>query len=530
MKKKILLIVLCMVLVGAVVAGIVYIPSFFKEETAKGDDKVDKVITNSVLTDGVQRFLCWDEEIISENNGISIVQHNPQKQNIALECDDEWEGVHNGYTQVIKVDDGYRMYYRAWGQNGFVHKDPNKSDNSVICVATSKDGKTFTKPNVGKIEYNGSTDNNIVYRSSSKNVDTFTVFYDPNPNCDPKEKYKALARDQGTNILDYYISEDGYEFNYMERIILNGTFDSFNAVLWDDDKQQYIMYYRGYHRKDGSNVDSMSSLDETNDIRDIRMAVSKDFRTWEFVDYLTVKDQPSNVQLYTNQIVNYYREKGTFVGFPMRYTDRVNEKENYDNMAYAKEREGIIAQYGRGGTAVTDTGIMTSHDGINFKLSNTSFIKPGFESGNDWWYGGNFSGYGLIETTSDTENAPNEISFYMGENYRIENVDFRRYTIRLDGFFSWYGDGKGAEVETRPFVLQKGNMSLNFATSASGSIEIEILDKNGKVIEGYKSGVIFGNSVNRSVKFQKDLKDLVGKEIKIKFKMNDCNLYSFAFE
>ena len=59
------------------------------------------------------RVLCWDETLIDQQYGVRVEQHKPVKKNIALRCDDEWEGVHNGYAAVMKTDDGYRLYYCA---------------------------------------------------------------------------------------------------------------------------------------------------------------------------------------------------------------------------------------------------------------------------------------------------------------------------------------------------------------------------------------------------------------------------------
>ncbi len=479
----------------------------------------------------MQRFLCWDNSDIENCNNITVFQHALQRKNIALACNDEWDGVHNAYARIIKVDDGYRMYYRAWGQNGFVYEDNSIADRSFICVAESKDGKEFTKINVYKYEFNGSKDNNIVfYRDNGRNIDTFTIYYDENPDCNPQEKYKALVRDQATDVLDYYISADGFDFKYVERIDVNGTFDSFNVVFWSEEEKQYRLYFRGFHHPDGSLANGIADVDETNDIRDIRLAVSKDFRKWEFVDFLHIDGIPNNVQLYTNQVVDYYRNSGTYLGFPMRYCDRAPEKANFKKMAYSKEREGIIERYGRGGTAISDVGIMLSRDGVNFNLSKTAFVKSDYDSGIDWWYGGNFPCYGLIETEPDMDGAPNEISLYIGKGYRVKKVDFCRYTIRLDGFFSWFSGNDSGTVITKPFVLENSKLNINFATSASGGLKIEILDKNNNAIEGYDSGILFGNAVNREIDFQKSLSDLVGKEIKLKFTLEDCHLYSFTFE
>ena len=118
------------------------------------------------------RFLCWDEKIIDGNATVQIVSHKPQKKNIALLCDDEWEGECNGYGTVVKAPRGYLMYYRA-----AVHKyDADGSGTRakhtcVICVAESHDGIHFTKPDLGLYEYNGSKHNNIVF-----SIDTYNFF------------------------------------------------------------------------------------------------------------------------------------------------------------------------------------------------------------------------------------------------------------------------------------------------------------------------------------------------------------------
>ena len=49
-------------------------------------------------------------------------------------------------------------------------------------------------------------------------------------------------------------------------------------------------------------------------------------------------------------------------------------------------------------------------------------------------------------------------------------------------------------------------------------------------IEGYNSGELFGNSLARPVDFDKCLKDLNGKEVRLKLEFSSCDLYSFIFE
>lgn len=474
----------------------------------------------------MQRFLCWDEKNFSEKNGVTVVQHRPEKKNLALVCQDAWEGVHNGYASVMKVGDTYRMYYRADGQRGEVHKDRSISSKSIVCMAESKDGISFTKPIIGKVDFSGSKENNAVFeRTTGRRLDTFTVFYDTNPACPPEEKFKGLARDSGTSSLDIFVSPDGYDFEYVKEIGLNGSYDSYNTVFWDDVKKQYCLYYRGFHSPDGTVLTGMPPESETANVRDIRLAVSKDFRNWEFLGLIEYEDG-KDIQLYTNQIEPYYRESKTLIGFPSRYQDRVAEKENYYDMPIADLR---CARTDRGATALTDCVIMTSKDGILFDRRSSAFLTPGPENSSNWWYGNCYTAYGMVETVAeDGENR--EISMYVGENYRVNKVDFRRYTVRLDGFFSWYADGEGGVAVTKPFVLEEENMFVNFGTSALGALNITLLDKDGAEIPGYRSNTLFGDSTNRPVRFPKALAELVGKEIRVKAELVDCHLYSFTFE
>ena len=83
--------------------------------------------------------------------------------------------------------------------------------------------------------------------------------------------------------------------------------------------------------------------------------------------------------------------------------------------------------------------------------------------------------------------------------------------------------------ETKPIVFSGNKLTVNFETSAAGSIRIELADKNGRTIDGYQSCELFGDSVDRTVHFQKKLSELAGKPVRIRFFMSDADVYSFRF-
>ena len=83
---------------------------------------------------------------------------------------------------------------------------------------------------------------------------------------------------------------------------------------------------------------------------------------------------------------------------------------------------------------------------------------------------------------------------------------------------------------TKPFKFDGNKLSVNFKTSAFGSLRIKICDENGKAIEGYDSRNLFGDSVDRPVDFEKDLSALSGKTVRLEIFLSDCDLYSFIFQ
>ncbi len=478
-----------------------------------------------------KRFLCWDEKLMEQNRGVCVQAHQPVKRNIALVCDSEWEGPHNGYASVIKVGEHYRLYYRADSSRHLMNKS-QMPGAGVICVAESKDGGiTFKKPRIGRYEYNGTKHNNIVFMRE-KVIDNFSVFYDINPNCPEDERFKALTEyhmGNGVSKLVYYASADGYEFREMYDFPVRGTFDSYNTMLWDDNTEQYFMFYRAFHSKEGEDRLSWRGM-KPDDIRDIRVATSKDFKTWTEHGRIGLEEGQEDYPLYTNQITKYPNAKDVFIGFPVRYNDRATDKRNFHFMPLGDRHEKITEILGREGTAVTDCVVMTSEDGFTFNRRDEAFLTPGVENRNNWWYGNCYTAYGLIETEAEEEGAPNEISFYASENYRIKSANFRRYTLRMDGFFSWYAPYRGGEILTKPVLVSADTLHVNFATSCAGGMTVALCDENGDELEGYQSYTMFGDSVDRPVEFEKELSELVGKHVRLKIALKDAHLYSFIFE
>ena len=177
---------------------------------------------------------------------------------------------------------------------------------------------------------------------------------------------------------------------------------------------------------------------------------------------------------------------------------------------------------------VSDGVFMSSRDGVRFQRSLAAFLRPGRDRKN-WTERNNAIAIGVLPTAAD------ELSLYWIENYRHPSCRLRRGTLRLDGFVSVRAGYQGGELLTHPFRFKGSKLLLNYATSAAGSIRIELQEANGQAIPGYaleQSPELYGDQVGHAFRWQKgsDLSSLAGRPVRVRFVMKDADLYSLRFE
>jgi len=174
---------------------------------------------------------------------------------------------------------------------------------------------------------------------------------------------------------------------------------------------------------------------------------------------------------------------------------------------------------------------MNSRDGLNWNRFHEAFMGGEPEHDFNWRYGDVYLTYNILETPCKAPQTGTELSI-LGEDNTAENKKaLYRYTLRLDGFASYRADFDIKTLETKPFIFDGGELSVNFATSPIGFCYIDILDETGKPIDGYHSCELFGNTTDRTVFFgdSEDVSKLAGRPVKLRFTMRDADIYSFIF-
>jgi hypothetical protein len=422
---------------------------------------------------------------------------------------------------------------------------------TFLCYAESDDGIHWRRPVLGLHEFRGSKRNNIVVATgkvAGVDVDTGTpaVFKDENPSAPPDARYKALLGSRKPRGLLAFKSADGIHWSLMHHapVLTDGAFDSQNLAFWDGVRGEYRAYWRYFSR---GTADS-----PYRGVRAIRTATSRDFLNWENQADLRYPGSPDE-HLYTNQVKPYHRAPQLLIGFPVRYvepelgraaTDDARKpadgssrwSESMRALPELEHREMRARASERYGTALTEMLVMASRDGVTFKRWNEAFLRPGPERAGTWNYGHLFAAWHLVETKSALDGAPAELSLYATERYWNDRSSaLRRYTLRLDGFVSVQAPMSGGEAVTRPLVFRGSRLTLNFATSAAGSVRVELQDVEGRPLEGFgleDCPPLFGDTVERAVAWRtgRDVSAAAGRAVRVRFELRDADLYAFQFK
>ncbi|MGN1093545.1 MAG: hypothetical protein ACI4SC_01020 [Candidatus Neoclostridium sp.] len=500
---------------------------------------------SEVMKIGCSVQMLFDDYLVDgEKTTAPVVQKSPERRNKIADFDAPWDNDSICYMQAIKLaENDYRLYYRTTKTDdaGILH--------GMICVLFSRDGVDWFRPELGLYEFNGSKRNNIVTdrpEGEMHALDNFTVFYDENPRCKRGERFKAVSQCQvmnpgGKGYFDFenylgaFTSEDGLSFSPAGYIMKgwhwddeeyknseNGVlgFDSQNLCFWDKDKNCYVLFVRGFHDVVYTEDGTEKTLPR---VRDFRVLYSDDFKNW-------TKPQIVNVSkpVYPLYISNVNKYKGIYVGIPVRYCERSEWDDSFEQLCAKQRRKLVMQGEKRSGLALTDCTLMYSRgDLTHFTKTDRPFLTPGPEHNNNWFYGNCYVSHGIIQTKAPFEGADDELSFFATENYRSGvNCTVYRYVLRQEGFFARTGDFQGKKVVTKPFVLEGDRLFINFASSACGGVAVTV--KETESGEELKSCRHFGNRVRRLV--FADLKRFVGKVVTMEFDLIDSELYSFVVE
>ena len=441
--------------------------------------------------------LFLDEQMIAARDGLELRLQQPIPREIAVEMDKPWEDVGSGvYNTVLKDGDEYRLYYRASWFSKDAENVGDRSENQFTCMAVSPDGIHWTKPELGIIEIEGSTANNAIF--AGVNAHNFTPFIDKKPGCPASERYKGTAG-HNFNGLSAYVSADGIHWTVTDYspILTDGAFDSQNLAFYDTVAGKYRCYSRYFHKFE-------PQRHVYDGVRAIQHADSEDFVHWGEQIPNTYSPVYPWEHFYTNATTPCPGAEHYLISIPMRF--------NEDRKKVPSHEHG----------GISDGVLLSSRDGTNFsRLYPEAFIRPAIGDDN-WTQRCYITAAGILET------SPTEFSIYVGEHYMHSNACIRRYTLRRHGFAALHGNYTGGTMTTEPFTFTGSELMLNYATSAIGSVKVEILRQSGEV---WESEELYGNSVEERIGFGEGRCPgmLEGETVRLRFTLRDADLFGYRF-
>ncbi len=448
---------------------------------------------------GSRKQVFLDRRFIESANRVELVVNRPRVTGEKLiQGDRPWESFFlGGYQSVIQEDDRIRLWYECTDL---------KKDFGYIAYAYSTDGgATWTKPDLGVIEHGGSEKNNLVI----KDVHGTHVF--PNrPDAPSDERYLMYAGNPNQG----YASPDGYRWRpvgtepFLDKSANpHMTLDSQNVVFWDSRIEKYVTLAR-------FNVPTTRGTASFN--RRFGRAESPIFGDFGKFEIVLQRDEndPEDFDFYTTAAIPYRYAADAYYMFPAAYHHAPPPPRN----------DGPL-----------DIQFAASRDGIRWlRPDRRPIIRRGFDGA--WNDGTMYAGWGLSRHSDELSlyYKANDVTHGAYREREYVGGIISRAVYRLDGFMSVDAPFGGGDFVTPALIFDGRHLELNVDCSAGGWVQIEVLDQNGRAIEGLsrrEADRVTGNAVAKVVTWggKRRLSSLRRTPVKLRFLMRDAKLYAFQF-
>jgi hypothetical protein len=465
-------------------------------------------INASLYNVGSERQLFIDNAFFLQSNNISLQLHRPTKTNQqVVRPQYPWElATLNWFTVVqdrgvIDTQAKYRMWYECYDVPGW----PTTDDTS-FCYAESRDGINWTKPKLGLFEYQGSTNNNILFRQigpsgGHSRVHGTSVFIDPTAS--PAARYKAVSQgiwdSQSPNYrITEMVSPDGLNWTRLGQPLNANSADSQYSGFWDSNLQKYVIYGR---------VGSSTG-------RAIGRAESSDYSQFPSLQQVlqTNGADPADSDLYNPAAMKYAGAANVYMMFPSLYQHGPDTLD----IRMAVSRDGVHWTYPDQSKAFIPLGGAGTWD------SGSLYMGQGMiQNGNETWL--YYSGSPLKHNASDEElfNTDQPRSFSLA-------------TLGRDRFVSVDAGSGGGSFVTLPLVFTGDTLLLNVDVHPGGRVRVALLDSIGRPLLGYGLSdclPITGDQFDALIHWTggTDLGSLAGQPVRMQVELLDASLYGFQF-
>lgn len=465
---------------------------------------------------GPWRRLFLDAMVVERSAGLERVFHAAQKHpaNPVLPKDKPWEGTatRSGpylYGTVMWDEGRLRMWYHGY-----------RSGQYVNCYAESADGVSWTKPNLGLIEFDGSTENNL-FLTTLKEIEDKDAYRGGsdchNPSvikrpweADPTKRYALFCYSVAYRHARVAFSPDGLRWTFVRETASKGLFGSGDVLNFFHDPYQsrYVATLKSGSRR-GRAAGVATSRDGLNWTKpvDIPVFVADDL-------------DPDATQVYGMPVFPY---QGLYIGLPWIYRARW-----FKYGGYTDQRMGEVE---KDSPCTMDVQLAWSWDLLNWTRppEREQFIPRGAD--------GEFD-RGMIYTARAPVQVGERLHFYYGgwdgpHNSTTVISQIGLATLRLDGFCSLRAGAAAGWLISRRESFCVPQVTINARTTApGGAIVAELLDAGNQVIPGFsrqECTPFQGDSIRHTLSWKTKVfpDNVIEADKKIRFLLTHAELYSY---
>ncbi len=456
----------------------------------------------------MSRQLFLDDTMIARKQGVTRRLHPARKESEpVLRPDRPWEGrrVYNyGSVRRDPASGLWRMWYLSRMGSGQASRVPGaERHGDLILYAESEDGRTWRKPDLGLVPFDGDTHNNIVLpgcHGSSLVIDA---------EADADEPYRLVAWSWVDQRYRTYRSADGLSWHGCEAGTPIADGQEVVSVARDPRTRQYFAFHRVWDR------------DREPKRRLIAASRSFDLVNWSPPETILVPDALDDPGAEFYDLSGFWYES-RFVGLlpvfrVLSYEPHRRQVDGADVSPWdgpieaqlASSADGLRWQRFEDRSPIVPRGPQGSFDaGCILGLADAPVI-----AGDRLWIY-----YAAVNTTHGGPMPPKEITIGLA-------------SWRLDGFVSLEAGAEGGVIETAP--LQAGGSRLEVNVEApGGALEVEVLEADGRPRPGYgraECRPVTGDLTAAVVRWQDRVGLDASRPLRLRFHLRSGRLYSYGF-